>query len=130
MRHRVTGRRLGRTASHRKALLRNQATDLLRYGRIVTTDARAREVRRVAEQVITLGKRDTLHARRQASAYLTDRTVLRRLFTEIAPRFRERQGGYTRIVKLGPRVGDGAELAQIELVDRPPIAGRPAREEA
>lgn len=117
MRHRVSGRALGRTAAHRKALIRNQVTDLLRRDRIVTTEAKAKEVRPVAERVISLGKRGDLHARRQAAAVLTDRKVLRRLFDQIAPRFRSRPGGYTRIVKLGPRLGDGARMAQIELVE-------------
>lgn len=116
MRHRVGGRALSRTSSHRTALLRNQVTDLLRHDRIVTTEAKAKELRPLAEKVITLGKRDDLHARRLAGAVLTDRRVLRRLFEEVAPRFRDRPGGYTRITKLGPRLGDGARMAQIELV--------------
>ncbi len=116
MRHRVGGRALGRKSSHRTALLRNQVTDLLRHDRIVTTEAKAKELRPLAEKVITLGKRDDLHARRLAGAVLTDRRVLRRLFEEVAPRFRDRPGGYTRITKLGPRLGDGAHMAQIELV--------------
>ncbi len=120
MRHRIAGRALGRTSSHRKALIRNQVTELLRHGRLVTTEAKAKEIRPAAEKVITLGKRGDLHARRLASAALTDRAVLRHLFSEIAPRFRERPGGYTRIIKLGPRLGDGARMAQIELVQDAP----------
>ena len=120
MRHRIAGRALGRTSSHRKALVRNQVTELLRHGRLVTTEAKAKEIRPAAEKVITLGKRGDLHARRQASAALTDRAVLRHLFNELAPRFRERPGGYTRIIKLGPRLGDGARMAQIELVQGAP----------
>lgn len=116
MRHRVAHRALGRKSSHRTALLRNQVTDLLRHDHIVTTEAKAKELRPLAEKVITLGKRDDLHARRLAGAVLTDRRVLRRLFEEVAPRFRDRPGGYTRITKLGPRLGDGAHMAQIELV--------------
>lgn len=116
MRHRKSGRALGRTASHRKALIRNQVTDLLRYGRIVTTEAKAKELRPAAERAITLGKRGDLHARRQASALMTDRRVLRHLFETLGPLYRERRGGYTRITKLGPRLGDGAEMAQIELL--------------
>ena len=119
MRHRIARRQLGRTATHRKALIHNQVTDLLRHDRIVTTEAKAKEMRPVAERVITLGKRGDGLARRRAGAVLTDRDVLRRLFAEVAPRFRDRPGGYTRIVKLGPRLGDGARMAQIELVEGP-----------
>lgn len=134
MRHRVAGRGLGRTSSHRKALIRNQVTELLRHERIVTTEAKAKTIRPAAEKVITLGKRGTLHARRQAGAILTDRGVLKLLFDDIAPRFQTRPGGYTRIVKLGPRQGDGARMALIELVEGPATpaaaAGAPASEEA
>lgn len=119
MRHRVAHRGLGRTSSHRKALIRNQVTELLRHERIVTTEAKAKTIRPAAEKVITLGKRGTLHARRQAGAILTDRGVLKLLFDDIAPRFQTRPGGYTRIVKLGPRQGDGARMALIELVEGP-----------
>ena len=119
MRHRLSRRQLGRTASHRKALIHNQVTDLLRHDRIVTTEAKAKEVRPIAERVITLGKRGDSAARRRAGAVLTDRKVLRRLFDEVAPRFQDRPGGYTRIVKLGPRLGDGARMAQLELVEGP-----------
>ena len=118
MRHRVAGRSLSRSSSHRKALLRNQVTELLRHERIITTEAKAKEIRSIAEKVITLGKRGDQHARRQAAAVLTDRAVSRRLFDDLAPRFRDRAGGYTRITKLGPRLGDGAHMAQIELVER------------
>ena len=118
MRHRKAGRALSRSRSHRNALLRNQVTDLLRHDAIVTTEAKAKSVRPLAERMITLGKRGDLHARRQASAVLTDRKILRRLFDDIAPRFEDRRGGYTRIIKLGPRRGDGARMAHIELVDR------------
>jgi len=117
MRHRLSRRQLGRTASHRKALINNQVTDLLRHDRIVTTEAKAKEVRPIAERVITLGKRGDSAARRRAGALLTDKKVLRRLFDEVAPRFQDRPGGYTRIVKLGPRLGDGARMAQLELVE-------------
>ena len=117
MRHRHAGRALGRTSSHRKALIRNQITDLLRHERIVTTEAKAKELRPAAERVITLGKRGDLHARRQAAAVLTDRKIVTRLFDELAPRYENRPGGYTRITKLGPRRGDGAHMAQIELVE-------------
>lgn len=132
MRHRVAHRGLGRTSSHRKALIRNQVTELLRHERIVTTEAKAKTIRPAAEKVITLGKRGTLHARRQAGAILTDRGVLKLLFDDIAPRFQTRPGGYTRIVKLGPRQGDGARMALIELVEGPrtPATAADASEEA
>ena len=113
MRHRKSGRALGRTASHRRALTRNQVTDLIRYGRLVTTEAKAKELRSAAERAITLGKRGDLHARRQAGALMTDRRVLRHLFETLGPTYRERRGGYTRITKLGPssrrRRRDGAD---------------------
>ncbi len=128
MRHRKGGRALSRSRSHRSALVRNQVTDLLRHEAIVTTEAKAKTIRPVAERMITLGKRGDLHARRQAGAVLTDRKVLRTLFDEIAPRFAERNGGYTRIIKLGPRRGDGALMAHIELVER--AAPAPADESA
>ena len=118
MRHRKSGRALGRSRSHRAALVRNQVTDLLRHEAIITTEAKAKSIRPVAEKMITLGKRGDLHARRQAGAVLTDKKILRVLFDEIAPRFAERPGGYTRIIKLGPRRGDGALMAHIELVER------------
>jgi large subunit ribosomal protein L17 len=124
MRHRIAGRGLGRSSSHRKALIRNQITELLRHERIVTTEAKAKTVRPAAEKVITLGKQGSLHARRQAGAILTDKKVLKRLFDDIAPRFEQRRGGYTRIVKLGPRQGDGAHMALIELVDGPIVASQ------
>ena len=109
-------RKLGRTTPHRRAMLRNLTTDLLREGRIETTVTRAKETDRMAEKMITLGKRGDLHARRQALAYIFDETVVTKLFEEIAPNYAERQGGYTRILKVGPRRGDGAEMAIIELV--------------
>lgn len=109
-------RKLGRTTPHRRAMLRNLTTDLLREGRIETTVTRAKETRRMAEKMITLGKRGDLHARRQALAYIFDESVVTKLFEEIAPEYAERQGGYTRVLKKGPRRGDGAEMAIIELV--------------
>lgn len=109
-------RKLGRTTPHRRAMLRNLTTDLLCEGRIETTVTRAKETKRMAEKMITLGKRGDLHARRQALAYIFDETVVTKLFEEIAPNYAERQGGYTRILKVGPRRGDGAEMAIIELV--------------
>ncbi|PZC43577.1 MAG: large subunit ribosomal protein L17 [Chloroflexi bacterium] len=117
MRHRLSRRQLGRTATHRKALIHNQVTDLLRHDRIVTTEAKAKEVRPVAEKVIALGKRGDTNARRQAGAVLNDQAVVHRLFSELGPRFQDRPGGYTRITKLGPRLGDGARMAQLELVE-------------
>ena len=109
-------RRLGRPTAHRKAMLRNQVTDLLREGRITTTVTRAKETRRMAEKMITLGKRGDLHARRQALAYIYDEDVVTDLFDNIAPKYAERNGGYTRILKLGKRQGDAAEMAFLELV--------------
>jgi large subunit ribosomal protein L17 len=116
MRHRVAGRRLSRPTGHRRALYRNLVTDLLRYERIVTTEAKAKEVRPLAEKVITWGKQGTLHARRQALAFVLDKKVVDKVFGEIGPRYAERPGGYTRLAKLGPRLGDGAPMAQLELV--------------
>ena len=109
-------RKLGRTSAHRKAMLRNLVTDLLREGRITTTVTRAKETRRMAEKMITLGKRGDLHARRQALAYIYDEDVVTELFDNIAPKYAERNGGYTRILKLGKRQGDAAEMAFLELV--------------
>ena len=116
MRHRVSGRKLGRPTAHRKSLLRTAVTDLLRYESIRTTEAKAKEVRRLAEKVITRGKGGTLHDRRRAATVLTDDRVLRKLFDELGPRYEDRPGGYTRVVKLGPRKGDAAEMAVVELV--------------
>ena len=109
-------RKLGRDTAHRKAMLRNLVTDLLREGRIQTTEHRAKEARRQAEKMITLGKRGDLHARRQAMAYIYDESVVTKVFEEIAPKYADRQGGYTRILKLGPRQGDNAEVVFLELV--------------
>ena len=109
-------RKLGRESAHRKAMLRNLVTDLLREGRIQTTEHRAKEARRQAEKMITLGERGDLHARRQAMAYIFDESVVTKLFEEIAPKYADRQGGYTRILKLGPRQGDNAEVVFLELV--------------
>lgn len=109
-------RKLGRSSAHRKAMLRNLVTDLFREGRITTTDTRAKEARRQAEKMITLAKRGDLHARRQVLAYVYDETVVAKLFDEIAPKYEDRQGGYTRILKLGPRRGDTAEMVFLELV--------------
>ena len=109
-------RKLGRETAHRNLMLRNLVTSLLREGRIETTVTRAKETRRMAEKMITLAKRGDLHARRQALAYILDETVVTDLFENIAPKYAERNGGYTRIIKKGPRRGDAAEMAFIELV--------------
>ena len=109
-------RKLGRNSSHRASMLRNLVTDLFRYGRIQTTDCRAKEARREAEKMITLAKRGDLHARRQALAYIKDEDVVTKLFSEIAQNYADRNGGYTRILKLGPRQGDVAEAVFLELV--------------
>jgi len=116
MRHRKSGRQLSRTASHREALLRNMATSLFRHERISTTTEKAKELRPFAERLITLAKKGDIHARRQAGRKIADQDVLFKLFDSIGPRFAERAGGYTRILKMGHRQGDGAELALIELV--------------
>jgi large subunit ribosomal protein L17 len=118
MRHRVAGVKLGRTAAHRRALFRNLVTALLEHEVVRTTDAKAKELRRWGDRMITLGKRGTLHARRRAATVVQRRSVLRKLFDEIAPRFNGRAGGYTRVVKLGPRHGDAAPLSLVELVER------------
>ncbi len=116
MRHLYSGRKLGRTTSHREMLLRNLVTSLIEKERIRTTVEKAKETRPLAEKMITLGKSGTLAARKRAIAFFTKESAATRLFETIAPRFTERSGGYTRIVKLGPRKGDGAEMAMIELV--------------
>lgn len=117
MRHRKAGRKFGRTAAHRQAMTRNLVTDLLRHGRITTTEARAKELRRWVERVITSAKPDDVHARRRVALYVTDRAVSAKLFTTYLERYRNRPGGYTRVVALGPRAGDGAPRAIIELVE-------------
>jgi large subunit ribosomal protein L17 len=117
MRHRVRGRKLGRTTAHRKALFRNQLTALFTHDRIVTTLAKAKELRPLAERMVTLAGTGSLPARRKALTMVPDKEVVRRLFEEIAPRFTDRPGGYTRVMRLGRRRGDGAELAIIEFVD-------------
>ena len=116
MRHRKAGRKLGRTSEHRKAMLRNMVTSLLEHERIVTTVPKAKEVRRVADKMITLAKRGDLHARRQAASYLQSRVVVAKLFDTIRAQYGERQGGYTRIIHTGTRLGDAAPMAILELV--------------
>jgi large subunit ribosomal protein L17 len=117
MRHNKAGRRLGRTTSHRIAMFRNMVTSFLNHERITTTDSKAKELRPIAEKMITLGKQGDLNAIRQAASYIRDKKVVTKLFTVLAPRFQERQGGYTRIIKLGTRLGDSAQLSIIEFVE-------------
>jgi large subunit ribosomal protein L17 len=122
MRHARSGKKLGRDASHRRALYANLAGSLITHGRIETTEAKAKAVRPYAEKLITLGRRGDLHARRLAMAELRSNDVVHTLFADVAPRFADRPGGYTRIVKLGPRQGDAADMAILELVDFDPTA--------
>jgi large subunit ribosomal protein L17 len=117
MRHRQSGKRLGRNTSHRKAMLRNMVTSLLEHEKITTTDARAKELRPVAEKLITLAKRGDLHARRLVTEVVRDRKAVAKLFERIAPRYADRPGGYTRIIKLGHRLGDNAALSMITLIE-------------
>jgi len=117
LRHRIAGRKLSRPTAHRWALYRNLVTDLVKYEKIVTTEAKAKEIRGLAEKMITLGKEGSLASRRRALAFVIDKKLVDKIFNELAPRYAERPGGYTRIVKLGRRVGDGAPLAQIEMVE-------------
>ena len=116
MRHKVAGRKLGRPSGHRRAIFRNLVTDLLGYEKITTTEAKAKEVRGLAEKMITLGKDGELRSRRQALSFILDKSVIEKVFNELAERYAERSGGYTRITKLGPRLGDGAPMVQLELV--------------
>jgi large subunit ribosomal protein L17 len=127
VRHQRSGRKLGRDASHRKALYSNLTGALIEHGRIKTTVAKAKEVRPVAEQMITLGRRGGVHARRQALKFLRSQDVVHKLFDEVGPRFKDRDGGYSRIVRIGPRLGDAAEMAYLELVDFLPEAAPPRR---
>ena len=117
MRHKVAGRKLGRSTGHRKAMFRNLVTDLLSYEKVITTEAKAKEVRGLAEKMITLGKEGGLPSRRRALSFIIDKKVTEKVFDELAPRYAERPGGYTRIIKLGPRLGDGAPMVQLELVE-------------
>ena len=116
MRHQKDGRKFNRTASHRKAMFRNMVTSFFEHEKIQTTDTKAKELRRIAERLITLGKRGDLHARRQVEAVVRKKPITKKLFEEIAPRFVSREGGYTRITKVGRRRGDAAPLSIIELV--------------
>jgi len=119
MRHLKSGRKLSRSSSHRRAMFRNMVTDLLDHERIQTTDAKAKELRGIAEKMITLGKRGDLHARRQVLGYVRSKDVTAKVFGDLAERYRDRPGGYTRVLKLGRRTGDAAAMSVIELVDRP-----------
>lgn len=134
MRHNNAGRKLGRNSSHRAALYRNLVTSLFEHGKVQTTDAKAKEVRRIAERLITLGKKGDLHARRRALAYVRDKGVVAKLFAEVSPRFASRPGGYTRIVKLWARRGDNAPISLLELVQEEcspkPKRAKPAPEAA
>ena len=123
-------RKLGRTTAHRKAMLRGMVTLLLKNGQIETTLTRAKEVRSMAEKMITLGKKNTLASRRAALAYITDDKVVRKLFNEIAPTYENRQGGYTQIFKTGPRRGDAAEMAIVKLIAEAPVAEEKPAEES
>jgi len=125
MRHAVRGRKLGRTSSHREALFRNQLQSLVEKEKIVTTLPKAKELRPIAERVITRGKHGTVHDRRWVLRWVLKRDLVKKVFDDIAPRFQQRPGGYLRIVKLGPRQGDGAEMAVLELVERESVAATP-----
>ncbi len=122
MRHARAGKKLGRDSAHRKALYSNLAGALIEHGRIRTTVTKAKAVKPLAEQMITLGRRGDLHARRQATSFLRSRDVVHKLFAEVAPLFKDRPGGYTRIVKIGSRAGDSAEMVYLELVDEEYVA--------
>jgi len=117
LRHKISGNQFGRASGPRRAMFRIMVTDLLRHGRIKTTVAKAKAIRPLTEKMVTLGKGGTLHDRRQAASFITDKSVLKTVFDDIAPRFQERNGGYTRITRLGMRSGDAAEMALIELID-------------
>jgi large subunit ribosomal protein L17 len=116
MRHGKFGKKLGRTSSHRIAMLRNMVTSFLKYEKIQTTDVKAKELKKVAEKMVTLGKRGDLHARRQAAAFVRDRKIVSKLFDELSVRYRDWNGGYTRILKMGHRIGDNAPMSVIEFV--------------
>ncbi|HEX7150799.1 MAG TPA: 50S ribosomal protein L17 [Thermoanaerobaculia bacterium] len=128
MRHGMVNRKLGRTSSHRLALFRNQLASLIDKERIITTLPKAKELRPLIEKLITLGKNDSVHNRRQAFRTVADDTLIKKLFDTLGPRFSTRPGGYTRIVKLGPRRGDSAEMAILELVERSADANEPAKD--
>jgi len=123
LRHQRSGKKLGRDSAHRKALYANLTASLIEHGRIRTTETKAKAVRPIAEKMITLGREGSIHSRRQALAFLRTQEVVHQLFSEVAPRFKDRPGGYTRVVKLGPRQGDSAPMAYLELVDFVPDGG-------
>jgi large subunit ribosomal protein L17 len=129
MRHRNAGRKLGRTTPHRAAMMSNMVVSLIEHERIQTTEPKAKEVRRLAEKVITLGKTNSLHSRRQAFKIVKNETIVKKVFDVLGPRFATRPGGYTRILKLGLRHGDNASMAILELVERTPKAEAPEKEE-
>ena len=128
MRHQVRGRKLGRTASHKKALLRSLATSLLKHKRIKTTISKAKEARGFVESLITKAKKNDLHAQRYVISYINDKEVVKELFSEIIPKIGDRKGGYTRVIKLGNRMGDAAEMAILELVDYNDVINAKAEE--
>ncbi len=128
MRHQVRGRKLGRTASHKKALMKSLATSLLKHKRIRTTVAKAKETRGFVESLITKAKKNDLHAQRYVIGYINDKEVVKELFSEIIPKIGDRQGGYTRVIKLGNRMGDAAEMAILELVDYNDVINAKAEE--
>ena len=130
MRHRARSRKLGRTSSHRLAMYRNMVTSLLDHERIETTDAKAKEVRRIAERMITLGKKGGLHNRRRALRIIRERAIAAKVFDDLADRYREREGGYTRILKLGNRIGDNAAMSIVELVEPGPPQKKAKRADA
>ena len=130
MRHKVKGRKLGRTSEHRLAMFRNQLSSLVLHGRIRTTLAKAKELRPIAEKIVTKGRRDDIASRRQVRRWIADRTLVKKLFDEVSPRFQDRPGGYTRVIKLGTRPGDGAEMALLEWVDYSLEGEEPAAAEA
>jgi large subunit ribosomal protein L17 len=113
-----SGSKLGRTTSHKKAMLRNMATSIIKYEKIRTTDSKAREIKRVADKLVTLGKRGDLHARRQAASFVRDRAMVGKLFDELSARYRDRAGGYTRVIKVGCRIGDNAPMSIVEFVQK------------
>ena len=117
MRHKIAGRKLGRRTGHRRALYRNLVTSLLKHEKLVTTEPKAKEVRGIAEKMITLGKKSGLHSYRQALSFIMDKKVTEKLFADLALRYKERPGGYTRIIKLQPRLGDGAPMVKLELIE-------------
>jgi large subunit ribosomal protein L17 len=128
MRHGNSGKKLGRTSSHRMAMLRNMVTSLLKYEKIRTTDVKAKELKKGAEKMVTLGKRGDLHARRQAAAFVRDKEIVAKLFDDLSVRYRDCEGGYTRIVKMGHRVGDSAPMSIVEFT-REAVPEQPAKKD-